>query len=118
MDKSHSGGRTPVDCRLTNLTGFAARARILTRPRCVEAGNFGDYGPVGAGVHEFRGMTGPGLRVYFGFDGPTLVVLSGGGGKATQRAGILRVPGLRLAVEDAPPAPPGRELPLLAARRH
>jgi putative addiction module killer protein len=56
-----------------------ARAAIRIRLRRIEEhGNYGDCGPVGAGVFELRIHKGPGYRVYFGIDDKTVVVLCGG----------------------------------------
>jgi putative addiction module killer protein len=42
-----------------------ARARIVTRIKNAELGNFGDYKSVGEGVYEMRIEVGAGYRVYF-----------------------------------------------------
>jgi probable addiction module antidote protein/putative addiction module killer protein len=53
------------DVWLKSLRDVAAKARVLSRIRSAEAGNFGDCESVGDGVVEMRIHTGPGFRVYF-----------------------------------------------------
>ena len=57
---------------LKGLRDEKARARILQRIVSAQAGNFGDCGPVGAGVSEMRIHYGPGYRVYFYKSGRTV----------------------------------------------
>jgi putative addiction module killer protein len=84
-----SGGRAPFSEWMDTLIGDEVYGIILTRLDRVEDGNFGDSGPVGAGVSELRIHFGPGYRVYFGQDGD-FVILLGGGKKGTQAADIER----------------------------
>lgn len=63
---------------------------VLARLERVEDGNFGDCGPVGAGVSELRFIkTGPGYRVYFG-EHDDMVIILGAGTKSTQAEDIKR----------------------------
>ncbi len=74
-----------------------AAARIKTRIRRAEDGNFGDCEPVGEGVSEMRIHYGPGYRVYFAQRGMEVVILLAGGDKATQSRDIKTA--LKLAQE-------------------
>lgn len=67
-----------------------AQARIRVRLRQVQAGNFGDCDPVGAGVMELRVHVGARYRVYFGRHGKAVVLLLCGGDKSGQAADISR----------------------------
>jgi putative addiction module killer protein len=73
---------------LTKLSDQRGKARILARLTSVEAGNFGDCGPVGEGVSEMRIHFGPGYRVYFVRSGATVYVLLNGGDKDSQKRDI------------------------------
>jgi putative addiction module killer protein len=66
------------------LRDIRARAKVLTRIRRMEGGNFGDVAPVGEGISEMRIHYGPGYRVYFVQDGEQIVILLCGGDKSTQ----------------------------------
>lgn len=83
-----AAGREPFAEWLNRLRDTAARRRILARLRRVQAGNYGDYKSVGAGVYELRFFFGAGYRVYFGEDGGRIVVLLCGGDKNSQRRDI------------------------------
>ncbi len=65
---------------------------LMNRLDRVEAGNFGDCGPVGEGVSELVIDTGPGYRIYFGQDSD-LVVLLLAGTKRTQTSDIKKAKG-------------------------
>lgn len=67
-----------------------AKNRIAARIVRVEAGNFGDCKPVGAGVSELRVDVGPGYRVYFTRRDGELVILLCGGDKASQQRDIAK----------------------------
>ena len=56
-------GREPFTEWLNALRDRVAQARIRVRLRQVQAGNFGDVQPVGAGVSELRIHVGAGYRV-------------------------------------------------------
>ena len=83
-------GGEPFTEWLHNLRDKAAEARIRVRLRRVEAGNFGDCGPISEGVTELRIHAGAGYRVYFGRHGKSLVILLCGGDKRSQAADIKR----------------------------
>lgn len=51
---------------LMKFKDIKARARVVTRVRSAEHGNFGDCAPVGEGVSEMCLHFGPGYRLYFG----------------------------------------------------
>ena len=75
---------------MNGLRDKLAQARIRIRLRQVQAGNFGDSEPVGAGVIELRVHVGAGYRVYCGRHGKTVVLLLCGGDKSSQVADIKR----------------------------
>lgn len=83
-----AGGRKPFAKWLKRLRDRQAVRAIAARLTRLEAGNRGDWKPVGAGVFELRIDTGPGYRVYCGQDGETLVLLLCGGDKSTQSTDI------------------------------
>jgi putative addiction module killer protein len=74
---------------LSRLSDNSA-ARIVTRIRRMETGNFGDAKSVGGGVSELRIDYGSGFRVYFTRRGNTIVILLCGGDKKTQRRDIAK----------------------------
>ena len=55
---------------LDGLGDMKAQVRIAARLRLVEAGNLGDWKPVGTGVSEMRVDVGPGYRLTFTRRGP------------------------------------------------
>lgn len=75
---------------LDALNDRRAQVRIAARLRLVEAGNLGDWKPVGGYVSEMRVDVGPGYRLYFTRKGRLLVVMLAGGNKSTQRRDIER----------------------------
>ncbi|MGS0892014.1 type II toxin-antitoxin system RelE/ParE family toxin [Burkholderia stagnalis] len=77
-------GHEPFTEWLNAVRDKLAQARIRERLRRVQAGNFGDCEPVGAGVIELRIPIGAGYRVYFGRYGDALVLLLCGGDKRSQ----------------------------------
>ena len=81
-------GKNPFRDWLVRLRDSQARARIRIRLNRVRLGNFGDFKPVGEGVHELRLDFGPGYRIYLGQDGDVLVILLCGGDKRTQSRDI------------------------------
>lgn len=85
------------DAWFAGLRDLQAAARIKTRIRRAEDGNFGDCEPVGEGVSEMRIHYGPSYRVYFAQRGMEVVILLAGGDKATQSRDIKTA--LKLAQE-------------------
>ncbi|MDL2271794.1 type II toxin-antitoxin system RelE/ParE family toxin [Desulfovibrio sp. OttesenSCG-928-I05] len=71
---------------LMKLKDTKARARIVTRVRSAEHGNFGDCAPVGEGVSEMRLHFGPGYRLYFWQEGSQVYWLLAGVIKAHRNA--------------------------------
>ena len=81
--------RTSVfDSWLSSLKDQIGKARIVSRIRAAEAGNFGDCEPIGDGVSEMRIHVGPGYRVYFTRIGDVLYLLLLGGNKSSQSRDI------------------------------
>lgn len=81
-------GREPFTEWLDALRDKVAQARIRVRLLQLQAGNFGDWAPVGEGVIELRVHVGEGYRVYCGRQGRSIVLLLCGGGKRSQPADI------------------------------
>ncbi len=75
---------------LDELKDLRAQVRIVARLRHVEAGNLGDWKPVGGDVSEMRVDVGPGYRLYFTRRGGILIVVLAGGDKSTQARDIKR----------------------------
>lgn len=81
--------RTPeFDAWLKALRDPIGKARIASRIRSAEQGNFGDCEPVGDGVSEMRVHCGPGYRVYYSRKGDVMHLLLCGGDKSTQSRDI------------------------------
>jgi putative addiction module killer protein len=78
------------DAWLTALKDRLGRARIISRIRAAEAGNFGDCEPVGEGVSEMRIHVGPGYRLYYTRHGEVVYLLLLGGDKSSQRRDVKR----------------------------
>ncbi|MDR1708358.1 MAG: type II toxin-antitoxin system RelE/ParE family toxin [Candidatus Accumulibacter sp.] len=76
------------------------KQRLSARLRKASLGNFGDVGPVGEGISEFREHFGAGWRMYFVQRGQMLIVLLGGGTKATQTADIRRAKAVAMTLEE------------------
>jgi len=74
---------------LASLRDLKARARIVTRIKNAELGNFGDYQSVGEGVYEMRIDVGAGYRVYFYQCFVVTYLLLLGGDKTTQQRDIV-----------------------------
>jgi putative addiction module killer protein len=75
---------------LDGLKDMRAQVRIVARLRLAEAGNLGDWKPVGGDVSEMRVDVGPGYRLYFTRRGNLLIVMLAGGDKSTQGRDIKR----------------------------
>jgi len=75
---------------LDGLKDFKAQLRIVARLRLAEAGNLGDWKPVGGEVSEMRIAFGPGYRLYFTKRQNILIVMLAGGDKSTRARDIKR----------------------------
>lgn len=75
---------------LDDLSDKRAQLRIAARLRLAEAGNLGDWGPVGGPVSELRVDYGPGYRLYFIRRGNLLIIMLAGGDKSSQKRDIKR----------------------------
>ena len=75
---------------LDRLRDLRAQIRIAARLRLAEAGNLGEWKPVGGEVSEMRVDIGPGYRLYFTRKGSILIVMLAGGDKSTQARDIKR----------------------------
>lgn len=75
---------------LDDLKDIKAQLRIVARLRLAEAGNLGDWKPVGNEVSEMRIAFGPGYRLYFTKRQNILIVMLAGGDKSTQARDIRR----------------------------
>jgi putative addiction module killer protein len=75
---------------LDALRDKRAQARIAARLRLAEAGNLGDWKPVGGEVSEMRVDFGPGYRLHFTRRGRLLIVILAGGDKSSQARDIRR----------------------------
>ena len=75
---------------LDALKDIKAQIRIAARLRQAEAGNLGDWKPVGDEVSEMRVAFGPGYRLYFTRRQNILIVMLAGGDKTTQSKDIKR----------------------------
>lgn len=75
---------------LDALKDQRAQVRIAARLRLAEAGNLGDWKPVGNEVSEMRVAFGPGYRLYFTRRESILIVILAGGDKSTQARDIRR----------------------------
>ena len=94
--------RTDIfDAWLSKLKDTRGKARIVKRIRSAERGNFGDCGPIGAGVSEMRIHFGPGYRVYFTRKSDVVYVLLCGGTKRGQRRDIYKARELARLLEKA-----------------
>ncbi len=82
------------DAWLRELRDPIGKARIISRIRSAELGNFGDCESVGDGVSEMRIHCGPGYRVYYGRIGDIVYLLLCGGSKSTQNRDIKRAKAL------------------------
>jgi putative addiction module killer protein len=79
-----------------------AQVRIVARIRLAEAGNLGDWAPVGGGVSEMRVHFGPGYRLYFTWRGGVLIVMLAGGDKGSQARDIKRAQRIATELGEGP----------------
>lgn len=84
---------------MSGLKDVVARAAIVGRIKRVQAGNFGDWAPVGGEVNELRIDVGGGWRVYYTQRGRVVVVLLTGGSKKAQDKDIRRAKKLATEIE-------------------
>jgi putative addiction module killer protein len=82
-----------------SLRDRTARTRIAARMIRLQACNFGDVKPVGAGVYELRLAFGPGYRVYYARQGERIILLLCGGDKGSQSRDIARAKQLMSEME-------------------
>lgn len=75
---------------LDALRDRRGQPRIAARVRLAEAGNLGDWKPIGGDISEMRVDFGPGYRLYFTRRGSVLIVMLAGGDKSTQARDIRR----------------------------
>lgn len=75
---------------LDGLRDPRAQVRIAARLRLAEAGNLGDWKPVGGEVSEMRVDIGPGYRLYFTRRRSILIVMLAGGDKSGQARDVKR----------------------------
>ena len=75
---------------LDALADQRGQVRIAARLRQAEAGNLGDWKPVGGDVSEMRVNFGPGYRLYFARRSNILVIMVAGGHKGSQARDIKR----------------------------
>jgi len=84
---------------LDGLSDRRAQIRIAARLRLAEAGNLGDWQPVGGEVSELRVNFGPGYRLYFTRRGRLLIVMLAGGDKSSQKRDINRAQRIAATLE-------------------
>lgn len=85
---------------LEDLRDIRARARIVSRIKNAENGNFGDCEPVGGGISEMRIHSSPGYRVYFVQCGSVVYLLLCGGDKSTQKRDIARAEAIKKQLNE------------------
>ena len=88
--------------QLDGLKDVRAQIRIAARLRLAEAGNLGDWKPVGNEVSEMRVAFGPGYRLYFTRRQSILIVMLAGGDKSTQVRDIKRAQRILTQLELEP----------------
>ncbi len=87
---------------LDALRDARAQVRIAARLRLAEAGNLGDWKPVGGDVSEMRLDIGQGYRLYFTRRGSILIVMLAGGDKSTQARDVKRAQRILKLLESEP----------------
>lgn len=88
---------------MKQLRDRAAKARILTRIKRAETGNFGDSKSLGHGLLEMRIDVGPGYRLYFGQEGNVTYLLLCGGDKSSQQTDIAHAKALWAKIKKERP---------------
>ncbi|MEK7104350.1 MAG: type II toxin-antitoxin system RelE/ParE family toxin [Patescibacteria group bacterium] len=86
-------GKEPFIHWLEKIKDKNTQARIRQRIRRLEAGNFGDFKPLGKNLYELRLDFGPGYRVYCvknKENSEEVIFLLLGGNKKTQEKDILK----------------------------
>lgn len=74
---------------LRKLKDLRAKTKILFRIQKIENdGHFGDYKPVGEGIHELKINYAKGYRIYFTEKDGKVIILLIGGEKSTQQKDI------------------------------
>ncbi|MGY6089088.1 type II toxin-antitoxin system RelE/ParE family toxin [Avibacterium paragallinarum] len=73
---------------LDELKDLRARAKIQTRIKRLQLGNFSDVKPVGEGISELRITEGKGYRIYLKNQNGVVVILLCAGDKSTQSKDI------------------------------
>jgi putative addiction module killer protein len=91
------------DARLSGMSDFKAKARILARLRSATFGNFGDCEPIGEGVSEMRIHFGSEYRLYFVRVGATLYIMLCGGDKRSQKRDIARAKRMANEMRESKP---------------
>lgn len=84
---------------LDGLKDRTTQIRIVARLRQAEAGNLGDWKPVGGRISEMRVHSGSGYRLYFSRQGGVLIIMLAGGSKSTQSRDIARAQRILLELE-------------------
>ena len=79
-----------------------AQVRIFARLRMAEAGNLGDWSPVGRMVSEMRVHVGQGYRLYFTLRRRTIVMMLAGGDKSSQSRDITLAQRLASELDEDP----------------
>ena len=85
---------------LADLRDIRVRARIVSRIKSAENGNFGDCEPVGGGISEMRIHLGAGYRVYFVQRESVVYLLLCGGEKSTQKRDIARAGAIKKQLDE------------------
>ena len=77
--------KSPYNDWIDGIKDSVTRARIRRRLDRLEQGHYGDYKPLGDGVHELKFHFGSGYRIYFAELDDVIVILLCGGDKSTQK---------------------------------
>lgn len=91
---------TEFDHWLKALRDPMGKARILSRIRSAELGNFSDCESVGNGISEMRIHCGPGYRVYYTRKAGVVYLLLCAGDKSSQSKDINRAKALLRSLGD------------------